>query len=126
MALADPAYTEADLAGGIIIERAEPGDACTHQSRSLKAAACAVRAPHHASDVVEQKSRGVVGFAEFTRPFEDAPSNVERLLKEVGVGHARKKRLLNRNAPTQGQGRAVMARSDGATQQMLGLRQPLE
>ena len=42
----------------------------------------------------EKKSRGVIGFAQFTRPLEDAPSNVERLLKEVGVGH------LGKTGPT--------------------------
>lgn len=57
-----------------------------------------------------RKLGGVVRLAEFARPLEDAPSNVERLLKQVGVGHARKTAPQPKCSYTgQGHGRAVMA-----------------
>jgi hypothetical protein len=34
-----------------------------------------------------RKTRGIIAVAEFTRPLKDVPSNVERLLEQVGVGH---------------------------------------
>jgi hypothetical protein len=45
-------------------------------------------APHQISNMVPQDACSVGGFTEFTRPLKNAPRNVERLLKQFGVGHA--------------------------------------
>jgi hypothetical protein len=77
------------LQSGSIIAQVGLDAACMRLLRNSKAAACvARRASSNQQYMVPQEACSVGGFTEFTRPLKNAPRNVERLLKQFGVGHA--------------------------------------